>query len=340
MKVYNHRLSSAEALSGERRWLLYRLLGDPSRLRLLALLDEEELSIGELSGILDEAQPNISRHASQLRQSGLVQERRSGTRAFLRVSSDAKRDSVVLDAIAVGRTLCAKERRFERLATVVSLRREELREDVFAHVQQGPGPSVAREAPVYALALSRVTGARRLAIDAGTGSGAMVDILAPYFDRVIAIDSSSRALELAAARVRARGYRNVELVCADLNASLTSAVTAGLADVVFATRLLGQVPSPIGVLGTLRELVTPGGRIVIIDQQPALTPSGTQPSGDIGVGLTQQSLLSLVQQHNLIDVEWSDISPEFVGTSGAGAPRWQLVSARRPVVSGIGEMST
>jgi ArsR family transcriptional regulator len=75
------------AVGLEGRWQLYRLLGEPFRLRLLALAREEELAMGELAELLDESLPNVSRHAAALRQAGLLSERRHGTRSFMRLTA-------------------------------------------------------------------------------------------------------------------------------------------------------------------------------------------------------------------------------------------------------------
>ena len=104
------------------RWELYRVLSEPMRLRLLALTAEEELSIGELAELLNESQPNVSRHATALRQARLLADRREGTRTFLRVTSQALRDAVVMDALASGRELCESEGSQARIADVLRAR--------------------------------------------------------------------------------------------------------------------------------------------------------------------------------------------------------------------------
>ena len=91
------------------RWELYRVLSEPARLRLLALAADEELSIGELAELLEESQPNVSRHAGALRQAGLLVDRREGTRTLVRVAPQGWEDAVVADALASGRALCDKD---------------------------------------------------------------------------------------------------------------------------------------------------------------------------------------------------------------------------------------
>src|ERR1700754_1956520 len=92
--------------SGTARWELYRVLAEPMRLRLLALAAEEELAIGELTVLLGESQPNVSRHVAPLKQASLLLMRRQGTRAFVRIAEAAAADPVVADALASGRSLC------------------------------------------------------------------------------------------------------------------------------------------------------------------------------------------------------------------------------------------
>lgn len=78
---------------------LYRLLADPVRLRLLALASVEELGVGELAELLGEGQPKVSRHATALRDAGLLSARRQGTWTLLRLASGATADAVVADAV-------------------------------------------------------------------------------------------------------------------------------------------------------------------------------------------------------------------------------------------------
>jgi ArsR family transcriptional regulator len=104
------------------RWELYRVLSEPARLRMLALAAEEELSIGELADLLDESQPNVSRHAAALRQAGLLSDRREGTRTLVRVAPEAARDAVVADALGSGRALCERDGSLARIAEVVRAR--------------------------------------------------------------------------------------------------------------------------------------------------------------------------------------------------------------------------
>ena len=109
-----------ELATGDGRWQLYRLLSDPTRLKLLALSAEEELAVGELAELLSEPQPNVSRQAQPLRQAGLLSDRKQGTRTLIRLAANAADDAVVADALAAGRKLCAADGSLARVAEVVA----------------------------------------------------------------------------------------------------------------------------------------------------------------------------------------------------------------------------
>ena len=193
------------------RWELYRLLGEPRRLRLLGLTSEDELSIGELAELTREAQPNVSKHLKLLREAGLVAVRRQGTRALARLSPDLNGDPLLADAIRSGRALCAEDGSLERVAHVIRARDEVAR----AFFEQPPADASAPPVAAwsaYLTALRTLLPAHGLAVDLGTGDGALVELLAPLFDRVIAVDRSEKQLEAAGHRLSSRGYDHVDLV--------------------------------------------------------------------------------------------------------------------------------
>src|SRR5580692_9754189 len=115
-------MAAVDEGSSSQRWELYRVLSEPARLRLLALAAQEELAVGELAELLDESQPNVSRHAASLKQAGLVTVRRHGTRALMRSSDETAHDPVVADALESGRALCAADGSLGKIADVVKAR--------------------------------------------------------------------------------------------------------------------------------------------------------------------------------------------------------------------------
>src|SRR5512134_650231 len=101
---------------------LFRLLGDEDRLRLLALCAEEELTVGELAQLLGESQPQVTKKSQPLREVGLLNARRDGTRTLLR--AEVESDPVIAAALEEGRTLCTRDGSLAKIARVVAQREE------------------------------------------------------------------------------------------------------------------------------------------------------------------------------------------------------------------------
>ena len=173
------------------RWDLYRVLSEPVRLRTLALAAAEELSIGEMAELLEESQPNVSRHVSVLRQVGLLDMRRQGTRTLVRINEAVVDDPVVADAIGTGKELCEAAGCFARMVELIKAR-ETLSREFFTRGQaSGPeedAPPDIKELDVYLSVLAPLLPRRALALDIGTGDGRLLHVLAPLFERVVAVD--------------------------------------------------------------------------------------------------------------------------------------------------------
>src|SRR5690606_3014071 len=156
---------------------LYRLLSDPVRLRMLALASGEELAIGELAELLDENQPNVSRQAKALREAGLLTVRKRGRWAFLQLTDGVASDPVVGDALDAGRALCDEDGSLARVPSIVGARDAAAREFFARPTELDAIPRLPDELPAYLSALAPLIHPRRLAVDAGTGDGSLLDLL-------------------------------------------------------------------------------------------------------------------------------------------------------------------
>jgi DNA-binding transcriptional ArsR family regulator len=319
------------------RWELYRVLAEPVRLRLLALAAEEELAIGELAGLLGESQPNISRHLTPLKQAGLVLVRREGTRGLVRIAEAAAADPVVADALASGRALCDADGSLGRIADVLR-ERDLVAREFFAQESQARSTTDALDAldatTAYVAALARLLPHRALAVDAGTGDGALLDVLAPSFERVVAVDRSGAQLERARARVTRRGFANVSLLKAELGApELREHVGEG-ADVVFASRLLHHAPRPVDLVRQLAQLARPaskdrvGGAIVIVDYSRHDDES-MRDEADLWLGFEGAELLRFAREAGLDAAEVIKLPAAWCGKGKDAHLPWQVMVSRR-----------
>ena len=305
---------------------LFRLLGDESRLRLLALCAEEELTVGELATLLAESQPQITRKSQPLRDAGLLTARRDGTRTLLRAS--AADDPVVIAALDEGRALCTRDGSLARIAQVVAQREDVSRryfEERAAHGDAAAVAPAATELLAWLPVLAPLLPGRALAVDVGTGEGTLLPMLSAVYDRVVAIDRSAASLARCAGRVAAWGLPNVRLREGEVDdVGVAEDVRArGGADLVVMARVLHHAARPQDAVAAAARLLRPGGHLIVVDYLPHDDES-MRDQGDVWLGFDPAKLrawieapLELVTQHPLT-------------IAGAERPALQLAVGRRP----------
>jgi ArsR family transcriptional regulator len=310
------------------RWELYRVLAEPARLRLLALAVDEELSIGELAELLGESQPNVSRHAAALRQAGLLRDRREGTRTLVRVPAEQVRDAVVADALASGKALCERDGSLQRVAQVLRAR-EAASHEFFARPGKTRMEGAPAEIGAYLAALAPLLPRRGLALDAGTGDGRLLDVLAPVYERVVAVDRAEAQLGRARERIAARGFSNVTLVEGELDSKqVRRAVGASGADAVFASRVLHHAPQPARVVAQLASLCARGGSLLVIDYAHHDDES-MREQADAWLGFEPAELRRFARAAGLQDVRITKIPPSLCGDGPDKHLPWQVMTASK-----------
>jgi DNA-binding transcriptional ArsR family regulator len=313
------------------RWELYRVLSEPIRLRLLALTAEEELAVGELAELLGESQPNISRHAAALKQSGLLTVRRQGTRTLLQLRDDADMDAVVADALTSGRALCDADGSRARVAEVVRTRDAQGREFFARPVES----SVARPAPevgAYVRMLAPLLPRAGVALDAGTGDGGLLDVLSPAYGRVVAVDRSEAQLSRARERVTLRKFDNVVFALGELDGPEVRAALVGEAaegaDAVFAARLLHHAPKPALVVAQLADLCRVGGSVVVLDYVHH-DDEAMRDQADLWLGFRGAELQEFARAAGLEDARVEAVPAVLNGKGPDAHLTWQLLVATK-----------
>jgi DNA-binding transcriptional ArsR family regulator len=327
MIVYIEAVMKDSGVSSGQRWELYRVLSEPIRLRLLALAAEEELAIGELAELLGESQPNVSRHTAPLKQAGLVTVRRHGTRTLLRTTDEAQADPVVADALGSGLALCVADGSLAKIAEVVKARYTAARE-FFARPGANPVQNVPSELGAYLVALGQLLPRRSLAIDAGTGDGGLLDVLAPVFDRVVAVDRSETQLERARERSTLRGYGNVSFVEGELDDPHVVLAAGEGADAVFAVRVLHHAARPAKAVERLADLCRVGGAVVVLDYAPHEDES-MRDQADLWLGFEPSELTRFAKGAGLADARVAALPAALNGRGPDAHLSWQLLIARK-----------
>jgi DNA-binding transcriptional ArsR family regulator/precorrin-6B methylase 2 len=319
------------ASGGSARADLFRLLGDEDRLRLLALCDAEELTVGELALLLGESQPQVTRKSQPLRDAGLLHERRDGTRILLR--AEVKRDPVVTAALDAGRSMCLAEGKLSKVPAVVA-EREATARKLFAEdkPRKMAAPAPANETPLRATLpflslLSPMLPGHGLAVDVGTGEGALLPLLSPVYDRVIAVDRSAARLARAAESISALGLPNVRLREASVeDTNLAQEVArAGGADLVTLVRVLHHAARPQDVVAAATRLLHPGGHLVLIDHIPHDNES-LRERGHVWLGFEPEKLGKFLLDAGLVDVTAAPLRC-------LEQPALQLALGRLPILS-------
>lgn len=257
------RMSAKQAVE------VLRAAGEPTRLRILALLAREELAVLELCRVLDQSQPRVSRHLKLLAEAGLVERFPDGAWVFYRLTSAGRATEVVgevLDRINPDDPALARDRRklddvrAEREGTAAAYfaenagRWDQIRSlyvsdaDVETEIVRAAGP-----------------GPFRRLVDLGAGTGRMLNLLAPKCDQAVGLDLSQQMLNIARRNVAEAGLTNVELRHGDI---FDTRLPDESADLVVVHQVLHYLGDPAAAVREAARVVAPDGRLIIVDFAP------------------------------------------------------------------------
>lgn len=243
--------------------------GEGTRLRLLALLADGDHSVKDLTEILKQSQPRVSRHLKLLADAGLIERNAEGAWAYYGLAQQGDGAELAQWLIArVDQADAERRRDAERQQAVRSAQQAQATE-YFAEVAGSWNllktlhvPESAVEAAVVEALDGRVVD---LLIDLGTGTGRMLDVLAPSYKRGIGLDSSREMLAVARARLASAGITHAQVRLGDIG---DIDATVGPADVVVIHQVLHYFDDPGRMLMQARRLLKPGGQMIIVDFAP------------------------------------------------------------------------
>jgi ArsR family transcriptional regulator len=297
---------------------------------VLALCAEEELSVSELAAVLEDSQPQVSRKVAPLREAGLLEARRDGTRTFLRAMLAAG-DVVLAEAVGEGRRLCLADGSLARVPRVVAAREEQSRTHFEAADAARESVPASPEHLAHLAALAPLLSGRALAVDVGTGDGLSLDLLAPLYQRVIAVDRSRAQLARVAQRVESRGFHHVSLFPGSYDdAALVQRVdAAGGADLVFAGRTLHHAPRPAQAVASFARLLKRGGFLVVLDYLAHDDDSLRAEAGDVWLGFPDGDVRRFFTDASLTPMGEVAIPPSFRPQGPDARVHWHAWTAQR-----------
>lgn len=249
---------------------IFRALADPTRLRVVALLRQMELAIGELAVVLDQSQPRVSRHVRILVEAGVVERRREGSWVFLRLAESGATGEVMGQAGQwpfSPREALVIAYDAQRLAAVRDERAAAAERYFAEHAAEWDAirSRHVAESEVEAAMLAMLTGSGLgHLLDIGTGTGRMAEIFAPAARRITALDRSPEMLRIARTKLVGQAVP-IDLVQGDF---LALPVGDASVDTIVIHQALHFAHEPDRVIAEAGRVLCGGGQMLIVDFAP------------------------------------------------------------------------
>jgi len=256
-------------MSGAQMVAVLRAAGEPTRLRVLLLLAQEELAVMELGQILEQSQPRVSRHLKLLADAGLVERFPDGAWVFYRLIADGFARQFLSDVVAM--TDLASPDLASDLERLKDVRRnrEQAAAGYFARnaARWDEIRSLYVDESEVEAAILRAAGARRYErlIDLGTGAGRMLTLLGPKAAAAVGLDLSQHMLNIARATVASAGLEACELRHGDI---FRTGLASGSGDLIVIHRVLHFLNDPGAALLEASRLLAADGLLLIVDFAP------------------------------------------------------------------------
>lgn len=253
---------------------MLRAAGDPTRLRLLLLLAKAELTVSEITDIIGQSQPRISRHLKLLCDAGLLERIKEGAWVFYRGSEHRESAQLtrLLSQLAgaeddaelkndLGRLRQVREERARQAASYFAANAAQWEKIRALHVPES-------EVETAIVRLLRRTPLDSV-LDAGTGTARILELLSPYVRRGIGIDSSPEMLTIARDRLAKAGIANCQIRRGDVyRLPFADGTPRDGFDAVIFHQVLHFLDDPLAAIGEAARVLRAGGRILIVDFAP------------------------------------------------------------------------
>jgi len=290
-------------------WDILKILSDPTRLRLLALLTREELAVAELQEILGMGQSRISSQLALLRQVNLVTDRRDGKKAFysLRASLPARILALLKAAVdsVADQPVVADDR--ENLDRILQKRRrtqEQYFNTIAGRLGKNYCPGRSWEA-IGHLAL-RLTPAIDIA-DLGAGEGLVSQLLAQRARQVWCIDNSPRMVEVGAELAKKNGLANLAYKLGDIE---QVPLADRSVDLAILSQALHHAQHPQAAVAEAHRILRPGGQLLVLDLNEHAFEKARELYADVWLGFKESALHSFLKRAGFTKVEVTTVARE------------------------------
>jgi len=291
---------------------ILKLLGHPDRLRILRLLQAEELTVSELVAVLKLSQPRVTQYIKSLEDAGIIDRLREGSWVFSRLCMDESPSlsivKSVLDTLPLNDPTLAAD--LQRLAQVRSNRAAQANQ-FFADVANNRGQlshEFLPQATVEA-AITAELGARHfdLMVDLGTGSGRMLALLASRVRSGIGIDLSPDMLRVARYTLSDEQFGHLSVQQSDL---AQTPLGEGVADLVTLHQVLHHLDRPVDAVQEASRLLTPEGLLLIVDFAEHDREDFRDQFAHRRLGFSPEELSALLAAHGFDSVQCQTIAKQ------------------------------
>jgi SAM-dependent methyltransferase len=267
-------------------------LADPTRCRLLLLLEAREMTVSELCAVLQMPQSSVSRQLKTLGDDGMVTSRRDGTSRFYSMPRELDEAAAGLWPLIRAEVAATPAARQDgrRLTGVLARRRATSQAFFATAAPEWDTLSAALFGDSFAAwGLLGLLDPELVVGDLGCGTGRLAEILAPLAKRVLAVDGSADML--AAARARLTRHANVEVRAGEIEAL---PLADGELDAAVLALVLHHLPDPGSALAEVARVVRPGGRVLVIDMLPHDHVEYQQQMGHVWLGFGEDQIARLL----------------------------------------------
>ena len=299
------------------------LIADPTRVRILLLLKQEELSVAELQEVLALPQSNISAQLAKLKSAGLVTDRRSGKNRLYQLDEPSSKDKAAHEHFialmeAAGGEL--KEAKKDESALKVVLRKRTRSAQAYFDTLAGkfgrhyiPGRSWKGLGETLLKLLPPL-----IIADLGAGEGTLSQLLAQRAEKVIAVDNSEKMVAYGADLASKHGFQNLEYRLGDIE---EPPIDPGTVDLVFLSQALHHALNPERAIRAAHAILKPGGRIVILDLLKHQFEKARELYADVWLGFSEAELHEMLGKVGFKSVETSVVHRE------SQSPHFQTILA-------------
>jgi ubiquinone/menaquinone biosynthesis C-methylase UbiE len=320
---------------------LLRAAGETTRLRLLGLLSHNDLTVTELIDILGQSQPRISRHLRLLAEAGLVERHQEGAWAYFRAVEDGPGAELIARVLATVSPADPQLRRDRERLEAVRLHRAEAAQAYFARnaASWDALRSLHLEESRVEAAMLGLIGKRpfQAMLDLGTGTGRVLELFAPLYNRAIGIDASRDMLSVARANLDATGLSRVQVRQGDIFMLPTP---ANHFDLVTIHQVLHFLEDPARAIAEAARALAPTGRILIADFAPHKLDFLRDEHLHRRLGFSHEQVSDWLEQAGLEILDVVDLRPDGGGGGNSGKLTVTLWLARDPrivMAEGFGE---